>query len=192
MLDLLRLKIKGYIIIDDFLPNEICDKLRYFALNDKKVDYQWSNYVAKNFDDGDDPYSLKWVADQYISQRVSFVKKESYIRSWSFLYNNKRGGVGPHIDPGSYYTFNIWVTPDDCVEDNKGNGLRIYRKRFDKVNYGGIVGKEFVKGEKYDIIPYRYNRCVIYRGNTIHETDCVSMKSGSENKRISYTFLYDG
>ena len=191
-IDLLRLKIKGYIIIDDFLPDEICDKLRYLALNDKKVDYQWSNYVAKDFDKGDDSYSLKWVADQYISQRVSFVRKESYIRSWSFLYNNKGDGVGLHIDPGSYYTFNMWVTPDECVEDNNINGLRIYRKRFNKTNFGGTVGKEFVKGVKYDIIPYRYNRCVIFRGNTIHETDCVSMKSGSENKRISYTFLYDG
>ena len=115
-IDLLRLKIKGYITIDDFLPDEICDKLRYLALNNKKVDYQWSDYVAKDFDKGDDSYSLKWVADQYISQRVSFVRKESYIRSWSFLYNNKGDGVGPHIDPGSYYTFNMWVTPDECVE----------------------------------------------------------------------------
>ena len=192
IIDLFRLRIKGHLIVDDFFPDEICGKLRDLGLNENiSFDHQWSNYVAKDFDGGDS-YSLKWVADQYVFPRVSFVKKESYIRSWSFLYNNKGDGVGPHIDPGSYYTFNVWITPDDCVEDNNGNGLRIYRKRFDKIKFGGGIDKEILKGVKYDIIPYKYNRCVIFRGNTIHETDYVSMKSGFKNKRINYTFLYDG
>ena len=211
LIDLLGLKLKGYLIIDNFFPDEICDHLRSVALNNKQVDFHWNGYVARDFDKGTatnvgrimvdnselgpigihEGDSLKEIADRYVFSKVSFIRKESYIRSWSFLYDNKADGVGPHIDPGSYYTINTWVTPDQCVEDKSKNGLRIYRKKYDKINFGGIVNRESMKGVKYDVIPYRYNRCVIFRGNTIHETDYVSMKTGHKNKRISYTFLYD-
>ena len=32
-IDLLKLKIKGYLVVDDFFPKEICTKMRYDALN---------------------------------------------------------------------------------------------------------------------------------------------------------------
>ena len=189
MIDLLKLKLKGYLVIDNFFPDEICYQLRCIALDNKQIDFDWNGYVARDFDKGGD--SLKDIADRYVSSKVSFIRKEFYIRSWSFLYDNKGEGVGPHIDPGSYYTINTWVTPNQCIGDNSKNGLRIYRKKYNKINFGGIVDKDSMKGLKYDVIPYKYNRCVIFRGNTIHETDYVSMKSGHENKRVSYTFLYD-
>ena len=192
-IDLLRLKIKGYIIIDNFFPDNICQELRYFSLSDKRIDHQWDGYVAKNFDIGNGrTTSLKMVSDRYICPKISFLRKESYKRSWNLIMESVGKGVLPHIDPGSRYSFNIWLTPDYCVEDKNKNGLRIYRKRYDKINYGGLVDKEFLKGVKYDIIPYRYNRAMVFGGNTIHETDYVSMKSGFDCQRISYTFLYDG
>ena len=57
---------------------------------------------------------------------------------------------------------------------------------------GGNVGiiELFLKGSKYDIIPYKYNRAIIFRGNTFHSTKSVHMKPGDENRRVNYTFLY--
>ena len=99
--------------------------------------------------------------------------------------------MAPHIDPGSYFTVNIWVTSDDAILDKSKNGLKVYKKKYNKMNHGGVVEEEFIKTTSYDIIPYRYNRAVVFRGNTVHETNDVSMKSGDENKRINYTFLYN-
>ena len=93
---------------------------------------------------------------------------------------------------------NIWVTPDECVHDHNKNGLRIFNKKSPKewtwkqYNGSAVLIEDFLRGAKYDIIPYRYNRAVIFRGNTFHSTDNVHMKPGLENRRVNYTFLYHG
>ena len=43
-IDLLRLKIKGYIIIDDFFPDEICTELREKIYNAEKYNCKYINY----------------------------------------------------------------------------------------------------------------------------------------------------
>ena len=89
------------------------------------------------------------------------------------------------------------MTPDECVEDHNKNGLLIYKKKAPKSwrwrDYNANVPllEVFLKGTKYDIIPYKYNRAIIFRGNTFHSTNSVYMKPGDENKRVNYTFLYD-
>ena len=91
---------------------------------------------------------------------------------------------------------NIWVTPDECVEDHDKNGLVIFKRKAHKMSWrqynsdGDFIDK-YLKGSKYDRIPYKYNRAVIFRGNTFHSTDSVHMKPGDQNKRINYTFLYE-
>ena len=45
-IDWLRLKIKGYVIIDDFFPEEICEQLRYKSLNCKKYKNTYWDYKA--------------------------------------------------------------------------------------------------------------------------------------------------
>ena len=113
-----------------------------------------------------------------------------------FLYNNVARGVMAHADP-SYINVNIWVTPDECVADHNKNGLKLFNKKAPKEwthsEYNSETSKieTYLKGSKYDKIPYRYNRAVIFRGNTFHETDHVHMKEGDENKRVNYTFLYN-
>ena len=43
-IDLLRLKINYYIIIDDFFPDEICKELREKSLNSKKYNNKYWDY----------------------------------------------------------------------------------------------------------------------------------------------------
>tara|TARA_R100001594_G_C4027175_1_gene260485 strand:- start:185 stop:775 length:591 start_codon:yes stop_codon:yes gene_type:complete len=192
LFDRLKLKINNYIIIDNFFPEKICKQLRSYALNDPIVNGDdWKTHISKTFDFDYSHSSLKFIADNYVASKVSFLKKDSYNRSWSNVYENFTGGVAPHIDPGSYFTVNIWVTSDDAILDKSKNGLKVYKKKYNKMNHGGVVEEEFIKTTSYDIIPYRYNRAVVFRGNTVHETNEVSMKSGDENKRINYTFLYN-
>ena len=196
-IDLLRLKIKGYIIIDDFLPDDICTELREKSLHAKEYNSKYLDYKALDFDGYYIIKSLRHISNQYVVPKISLARAEKYNRSWSFVYDNVARGVPPHADP-SFININLWVTPDECVQDHNKNGLKIYKKKAPKewtwkqYNGSDVLIEDFLRGTKYDIIPYRYNRAVIFRGNTFHATDNVHMKPGLENKRVNYTFLYNG
>jgi hypothetical protein len=195
-IDLLRLKIKGYIIIDDFFPDEICKELRENCINSKEYDIEFWDYNGIDYDNSPNPSrSLRHISDKYVVPKISLARAEKYHRSWSFVYDNVARGVGAHADP-SFINVNIWVTPDECVHDHNKNGLRIYKKKSPKAwswtQYNGspLLIEDYLRGTKCDTIPYKYNRAVIFRGNTFHATDNVHMKPGLENKRVNYTFLY--
>ena len=195
-IDLIRLKINNYIIIDDFFPDEICTELREKTLNSAIYHDEYWDYKSLDFDDdypGRPTESLTHISDKYVVPKISLAEK--YFRSWSFVYNNRSRRTLPHADP-SFINVNIWVTPDECVEDHNKNGLRIYKKKAPKewnhFQYNSDTSniETYLKGSKCDRVPYRYNRAVIFRGNTFHSTDNVHMKPGDENKRVNYTFLY--
>ena len=193
-IDLLRLKIKGYIIIDDFFPDDVCTYLREKSLNAEKYNDKYWDYKSIDFDHADYiTESLKDISDKYVVPKISLAEK--YFRSWSFVYDNVARGVQPHADP-SFINVNIWVTPDECVQDHNKNGLKIYKKKspkewtWEQYNYNHALIDDFLKDSEYDIIPYKCNRATIFRGNTFHTTDNVHMKPGHENKRVNYTFLY--
>lgn len=199
--DILRLKVKNYIVVDNFFPEEICSHLQNLTLTYDRDDIEtWSNYQAINFDNDYFNLSLRMIADDFVFPKVSFIKKESYIRSWSLRFNTFGTGVGPHTDP-SHFTVNVWVTPDKCMGDPNKNGLIIYKKKRPKGPWEEYSSHEkgwsmekirdYLKESKYDIIPYRFNRAIIFMGDSFHETCDVEMKPGVNNCRVSYTFLYE-
>ena len=192
--DRLRLNLNNYLIIDNFFPDEICKELREKTLNSKKYNKEYWDYKALDFDNVDvELESLKDISDKYVVPKISLAEK--YLRSWSFVYENVSRGVRPHADP-SFINVNIWVTPDECVYDHNKNGLRLYRKKakpeWPHYQYNGDENfiSSYLKGVKYDRIPYKYNRAIIFKGNTFHSSDSVHMKPGDENRRVNYTFLY--
>jgi len=193
LFDLLRLKINNYIIIDNFFPDDICTELREKSLNAKEYNDKYWDYQSLDFDDIPTNPSLKYISDKYITPKVSLAK--NYYRAWTFVYDNVALGVFPHADP-SFININVWVTPDECVYDHNKNGLKIYKKKAPKewtwaeYNRDSNLINGYLKDSKYDRVLYKYNRAVIFRGNTFHSTDSVHMKPGHENKRVNYTFLY--
>ena len=194
--DRLKLKINNYLIIDNFFPDEICKELREKSLNSKKYNNEYWDYKSLDFDNATGDESLKYISDKYVVPKISLAR--NYHRAWSFVYDNVGRGVGAHADP-SFINVNIWVTPDECVEDHNKNGIRIYKKHIPKgtpwemYNHwdGSIWRDQFLKDASYDTIPYKYNRAIIFEGRTFHSTDNVHMKPGDNNKRVNYTFLYD-
>ena len=192
--DRLRLNLNNYLIIDNFFPDEICKELREKTLNSKKYNKEYWDYKALDFDNASvESKSLKDISDKYVVPKISLAEK--YLRSWSFVYENVSRGVRPHADP-SFINVNIWVTPDECVYDHAKNGLVIYKKKAPKewnhYQYNADLNliETYLKNSKYDRIPYKYNRAIIFKGNTFHSTDSVHMKPGDENRRVNYTFLY--
>jgi hypothetical protein len=190
-----QLKVRGYIVIDNFFSKQITSELRSLALSEKDVNqYYTDGYKAADYDNDSVKMSLKVV--DFVQKKVNILKDKKYQRSWSFLYNTICRGVNIHADP-STFNVNVWVTPNYCVEDRNKNGLILFKKMasssmtWKQYNGDDFVINEYLKGAKYVRIPYKFNRAVIFPGKTFHTTDFVHMKPGHNNKRINYTFLFD-
>ena len=195
---------RGYIIKDDFFPQNLAEQLRKFAL-DGNIPYDRSypnGYFSREFDN-ESTHSMpdyasniiKEIAKDFVAPSLALLEERKYIRSWSFTYHSRCPGVLPHADP-SFLNINVWVTPNNAIEDRSKNGLILYRKKAPKdwtwreYNQDRRKIKDFLKGVKYDRIPYKFNRAVIFPGNTFHATDSVHTNPGDENRRVNYTFLY--
>jgi hypothetical protein len=194
---LLQLKFRGYIIIDNFFPEKAAAKLRDIALSEQFVNlhYTEGGYKASDFDNGSD-IKMDYRYIQSIMNKLPILKGTKYIRSWSFVYDTICEGVHPHADP-SKFNCNVWVTPDSCVFDNKKNGLILFKKHANpnwthyQYNANGDFISGYLYGSRYVKIPYKFNRAVIFPGKVFHATAEVHMKSGEENRRINYTFLFE-
>ena len=180
-------------IIDDFLPQEVIDQFRERSLSETYVNARFVGGY-NSFDIYSDTISPLLI--DYFRDKIPILRDKIFTRGWSFIYDNVCDGVNPHADPSSI-NVNIWITPDDCVEDLNKNGLIVYDKKapddmpYEKYNndYQFIVN--YLKDSKYAIVPYKYNRAVDFSGKTFHATNKVHMKPGHNNKRINYTFLFD-
>ena len=189
---------RGYIIKDNFFPKNLAFQLRQLALdNDNPYTKAYPDgYLARDFDNGQaSQLSLRSIADRYVTPKVYALAGRRYARSWSFTYHSRCPGVPPHIDL-SFVNINVWVTPNNAIADRSKNGLILYRKKAPKdwthqdYNKDSPKMNNFLKGAKYDRIPYKFNRAVIFPGNTFHATDSVHTNPGDENRRVNYTFLY--
>ena len=69
-IDLIRLKINNYIIIDDFFPDEICTELREKSLNAKEYTQKYWDYKALDFD-CPNRESLTHISEKYIVPKIS-------------------------------------------------------------------------------------------------------------------------
>ena len=187
---------KGYAVIDNFLPKEMCHELRELALSEKCVNRYYRNgYKASDFDNHNTEFSISPEVLCEIKNKIPLLKEHEYIRAWSFVYENICPGVKSHADR-STYNINWWVTPDECVQDHNKNGLIIFEKDSYGLSYKQYNGSpkfidNYLSGSKYARIPYKFNRAIIFPGRLFHKTDDVHMKPGKENRRINYTFLFE-
>lgn len=196
LINSLQFNNNGIVVIDNFLSNNTCNLLRKFALY-PPFGYQdfYPEYKAVNFDPLSDGIDQIKVVDEFKS-KIKFLGDIQYTRSWCFCYDNKSRGVGPHADP-SYININIWVTPNHCINDSKKNGLKIYHKLRDEnvphSLYNGNIAyiSKQINDQKFTIVPYKYRRATIFLGSMYHQTMGVDMKDGHDNKRVSYTYLFN-
>ena len=186
----------NYKVFDNIFSDEIRLHLQELALSEKYVNQHYPNgYRASDFDAPNGPKMHKTVLEE-IRKNVPILRRLKYIRSWSFVYNSQCDGVKPHADP-SLYNLNVWVTPDESVEDWNKNGLRIYNKdreenlSHDDYNGNNDLIKELIHNSDWEVVSYKCNRGVLFPGKMFHATDKVHMKPGNHNRRINYTFLFE-
>lgn len=176
----------GFCIIDNILKKDYCERLQKFMLTINIREDIYSDYAAINYNKSGNAIWFKLLTNisEELKEKFYFLKDLNYQRGWSFIHNNNQiKSVGKHADPGSLITFNIWCTPNECVLDNseKYNGVVIY----DTFNI-----EDTNKCSK-KIVPYKFNRAIVFDSRKIHESLVARFKDGYENRKINYTFLYN-
>jgi len=188
------------VVIDNFLYNSFIIELRKYTLLTNVRHDIYPDYAALNF-----KREQKFLWFKILSNLVDeckvympFLKGYNFERAWSFIYDNISNGVGVHADPAAV-NFNLWVTPDNSLHlSPEDNGLSIWKiKRpaeWEHKDYNGNAEKslEFIKENNITStnIPYRYNRVVAFDSSYFHQSLPVRSKSGYQNRRINYTFLF--
>jgi hypothetical protein len=177
-----------------FLP-EVIDELREYALNAEDPDDIYKDYYSLNF--SKEKLRLPILSAIITGLETRFPFLGHFDRGWAFVYDNNAEGVTPHADPACY-NVNLWVTPDSSVEDPEKNGLIIYDIKPPPTwtwrEYNAdvkLIRKylEYTRSEK-TTIPYAYNRLLIFNSKYFHETNKVSMRPGSNHRRVNYTFMF--
>jgi hypothetical protein len=175
----------GFCVIDNFLDPIYCERLRKFMLTINFRNDIYNSYASVNFSkNGNNIWFrlLTNISDE-IKENFKFLDKLNYSRGWSFIHENLQNkSVGKHSDPEALITFNIWCTPNECIlkDSEEYNGIVIY----DTFNI-----KEVEKVKK-NIVRYKFNRVTIFDSRKIHESLLSNFKSGYENRKVNYTFLY--
>ena len=180
-------------LVDNLLNEHVIGYLRLRMEFTNIFDDYYKDYQATNYLPGKD-----FVTDTLEKEMSTKFKLNNFQRAWSFIYNNFSNGVQFHADP-SNINVNIWLTPEESIEDYSKNGLLICNKKPPKNwsreqwngNKDGCIDK-FLQEEKAEIIRinYRYNRGIFFDGALFHKTDSVKTKNEIFNRRVSYTMLF--
>ena len=190
---------KGSAVIDNFFDVEFALTLRDKILNnykDAKPSNRYPDYILKDADEKVFP-SIQIANDLY--EHIQELK-DTYSRSWVGVFENKGNGTSYHYDWESLVTLNIWLTPNECVQDFSKNGLLIFpiqvpqevREEENPLVSQAQFVEEFMGLHKHVEpieIKYNFNRAV-FQTSLLHATNGVSMKDGEDNKRVSMTILF--
>ncbi len=187
----------GYVIIDDFLFKNVTNELHHLAINHQQIDDQYNDYHSINFDNKKFPFEILPDVINAIHVAFPMLHPLEFDRGWAFVCDNEGSGVTPHADPASI-NVNLWVTKNESVDDPTKNGLIIYDKQrpedwsYDQYNSDVNGIKNYLKetNAKPRLIPYQYNRIILFDSRYFHKTNGVSMKKGKENRRVNYTFMF--
>jgi len=189
----------GYVIVDDFLLDDVVKELHEFAVNCKHINdlYPDGKYYSINFTKDDHLFDLLPPIIESIQQTFSPLHDLEYDRGWAFICQNQGSGVPPHADP-AVVNVNLWVTPDECVDDYTKNGLIVYDKTipdgwtWEQYNCSTDLIEGYLKESeaKERLVPYRCNRMTLFQSHYFHRTNGVSMKPGKNNRRVNYTFMF--
>ena len=110
-------------LVDNILNEHVIGYLRLRMEFTNTFDDYYKDYQAINYLPGKD-----FVTDSLEKEMSAKFKLNNFQRAWSFIYNNFSNGVQFHADP-SNINVNIWLTPEESIEDFSKNGLLICNKK---------------------------------------------------------------
>ena len=194
------IKSKNKIIyIDNFLAEETIKELRNFSLISKVWIHQYDNKYLGAFSDSGFISPLHFQIGTELQEKLpNLFGKYEIEKFWGFKYDTALGkGIGIHAD-FAYLNLNFWITPDEFNNDKTNGGLKVYDApapndwSFDRYNGNANEIYNFLeeRNAKCEIVPYKFNRAVLFNSAYFHETDKIDFKKGYESRRINITYLF--
>jgi len=191
---------EGLTIVDKFLDINTIKSIRDFSLYSGIIQEQRQGYYAIDFNRSElwTP-ELEGIVSELAEKMPSICA--SFLRAWSFVYDQQCEGVSIHADPVNT-NLNLWVTPDDCISDFRRNGLIIWKSKppkgwvYEDYNTSNEDCRnriyEFLKNNNAEevSIKYKFNRAIFFNSQLFHKTNGVLTRPGKANARVNYTFLF--
>jgi hypothetical protein len=84
---------------------QLADKFDHYYKEYKSISYGYEDSLTNDL--------AKEISKKF--------KLDKFKTAWSFIYDNNSKGVDFHADP-SNTNVNVWVTPNESIEDNSKNG----------------------------------------------------------------------
>lgn len=185
-------------VIDDFLNPDALEQVRKFCLESTVWRHPYRfGYVGAFPQDGFASISLFAVAEQFEAALGEAFDGYQLAQWWAFEYDARLPGTDIHGDDADF-SLNLWITPDSANLDPGKGGLVVWDKTapsdwsFDDYNSGGDRVRQYLRDTNAvsDVIPYRANRAVLFKGHLFHQTDEFKFAPGFANRRRSLTFLF--
>jgi tetratricopeptide (TPR) repeat protein len=185
-------------VIDDFLNPDALEQVRKFCLESTVWRHPYRfGYVGAFPQDGFASISLFAVAEQFEAALGEAFDGYQLAQWWAFEYDARLPGTDIHGDDADF-SLNLWITPDSANLDPSTGGLVVWDKTapsdwsFDDYNSGGDRVRQYLRDTNAvsDVIPYRANRAVLFKGHLFHQTDEFTFAPGFANRRRSLTFLF--
>jgi hypothetical protein len=123
------------------------------------------------------------------------------VSFWAFKCAVADVGIGIHADTAAV-TANLWITEDDANLDPGAGGMVVWDtsppaewKQAD-YNAQGEAHQEKLRRHLASErplrlhVPYRANRCVLFRSGLLHASDAVRFRDAFPHRRINVTFLF--
>src|SRR5271156_58481 len=185
-------------VIDDFLNPDALEQVRKFCLESTVWRHPYKfGYVGAFPQDGFATISLFAVAEEFEAALGEAFDGYQLAQWWAFEYDARLPGTDIHGDDADF-SLNLWITPDSANLDPGKGGLVVWDKTapsdwsFDDYNSGGDRVRQYLRDTNAvsDVIPYRANRAVLFKGHLFHQTDEFKFAPGFANRRRSLTFLF--
>ena len=187
-----------YTIIDQPFEDNFVSKIREGILHDQM--WRFKNPISKHLHNHQpkSEYINKFIKIIRGHVKLFIDKNLELTNYWAMAYpRNTDGNI--HADLGKY-TITYWITPGKYNKNPKTGGIILYDVKrpesmaLDKYLSAGNESKQYVlqntQGQK-TIIPYKFNRMVIFKSNIFHKTDSPCFESTKlDNTRINLTMEF--
>lgn len=187
----------NYTILDNFIMPEDCEIIRQKLLNS----YKWriKNWVSLHLHNNEPIIEeVDAIKRELIQNCQNIMEGVAPLTHWGLMYHkNTKGNV--HAD-NCARTITIWLTPDKYNLDRDSGGLILYDVKKPEVAlpHEHLVGESSMKTVneltqgRIVIVPYRYNRAVLFDGKTFHCTQQPNFDINTpDGYRINLSIAFD-
>jgi tetratricopeptide (TPR) repeat protein len=186
-----------FVVVDDFIDVGALKQIRDFVNRGEwGAETDTGDEIRSSLLEGFVSKLLLTLSANIGKDASSIVGQLPFTSLWLYKYFPNRTTRVPHADAGKI-SFNIWITPDEYNKGKMG-GLRIWPVHASAGYFGRDKNwqRRYVeqrlrnKEEECFVIPYKYNRAIIFDSTLIHQTDEFHFDESHIGRRANITLTY--